>query len=129
MKTFVIGHRNPDIDAVCSALAYAELKRSIGESGVIAARCGNTNQRIDYILHRFGFSAPLFLSDVSPRVEDVMEKSVVTAQLDEPILRALSRMEMHHVRSLPVVNAMGYYVEMLSISKLTDYLFLNRENP
>jgi len=125
MRTFIVGHRNPDVDAICSALAYAAFKRAHGETGIVAARCGNTNQRIDYVLRRFGFPAPLFLSDVSPRIEDVMERTVVTAQLDEPILHALSRMEARHVRSLPIVDEMGYYVGMLSTPKLTDYLLLN----
>jgi manganese-dependent inorganic pyrophosphatase len=113
------------VDAICSALAYAAFKRAHGETEITAARCGNTNQRIDYVLRRFGFSAPLFLSDVSPRVEDVMERAVVTAQLDEPILHALSRMVARHVRSLPVVDKTGCYVGMLSTPKLTDYLLLN----
>ncbi|QQY10528.1 MAG: putative manganese-dependent inorganic diphosphatase [Candidatus Xiphinematobacter sp.] len=125
MRTFIVGHRNPDVDAICSALAYAAFKHAHGETAATAARCGNTNQRIDYVLRRFGFSAPLFLSDVSPRVEDVMERAVVTAKLDEPILHALSRMEARRVRSLPVVDKAGYYVGMLSTPKLTDYLLLN----
>ena len=124
MQTFIIGHKNPDMDSICSALAYAEFKHAHGETDVIAARCGNTNQRIDYALGRFGFSAPLFLSDVSPRIEDVMERAVVTARMDEPILHALSRMDRRHVRSLPVLDENSCYVGMLSIPKLTDYLLL-----
>ena len=125
MKTFVIGHKNPDMDAICSALAYAELKRAQGETEVMAARCGNTNERIDYVLRRFGFASPLFLSDVSPRIEDVMETTVVAAGVEEPIFHVLSRMGENRVRSLPVLDDEGCCIGMLSTNKLTDYLLLN----
>ncbi len=48
MQTIVIGHKNPDMDSICSAIAYAEFKKATGANQVRAARCGNTNQRIDY---------------------------------------------------------------------------------
>ena len=54
MQTIVIGHRNPDMDSICSALAYAELKRLTGQENVLAARAGNTNERIDFVLKTFG---------------------------------------------------------------------------
>ena len=50
--TFVIGHKNPDADSICSALAYAAFKEARGETGYVAARCGNSNARIDAILGR-----------------------------------------------------------------------------
>ncbi|MEA3147683.1 MAG: manganese-dependent inorganic pyrophosphatase, partial [Verrucomicrobiota bacterium] len=61
------------MDSICSAIAYAELKRKLGVDNVVAARAGNTNERIDLVLQTFGVAAPIFLSDVSPRVADVME--------------------------------------------------------
>ncbi|MEY2879516.1 MAG: hypothetical protein RLZZ15_1896 [Verrucomicrobiota bacterium] len=51
--TYVVGHRNPDADAICSAIAYAAYKEARGERGYVAARCGNSNARIDTILARF----------------------------------------------------------------------------
>jgi manganese-dependent inorganic pyrophosphatase len=50
--TYVIGHRNPDADSICSAIAYAAYKEARGELGHVAARCGNTNARIDRMLER-----------------------------------------------------------------------------
>src|SRR5260221_3823584 len=73
MQTIVIGHKNPDMDSICSAIAYAELKRKLGAPDVIAARAGNTNERIDLVLQKFGVPAPEFVSDVSATVADVME--------------------------------------------------------
>ena len=66
MQTIIIGHKNPDMDAICSAIGYARLKQLLGVPDVIAARAGNTNARIDYVLHKFHVEAPVFfLSDTS----------------------------------------------------------------
>lgn len=77
MQTIVIGHKNPDMDSLCSALAYAQLKRLTGTPNVIAARAGNTNERIDFVLDKFGVEPPVFIGDLSARVSDVMERNVV----------------------------------------------------
>ena len=77
-EILVIGHRNPDTDAICSAIAYAAFKEARGERGYIAARCGNSNARIDTILARFNQPLPHYLSDVSPRVRDLMTPEVVS---------------------------------------------------
>ncbi len=51
-EVLVIGHRNPDTDAICSAIGYAEFKRRTGMRDVVAARCGDTNERIDFVLRK-----------------------------------------------------------------------------
>ncbi|MEA3189052.1 MAG: manganese-dependent inorganic pyrophosphatase, partial [Chthoniobacter sp.] len=48
MQTIVIGHKNPDMDSICSAIGYARLKTLTGVNEVIAGRAGNTNERIDF---------------------------------------------------------------------------------
>src|SRR5947208_5563566 len=72
-EVLVIGHRNPDTDAICSAIGYAEFKRRTGMTSAVAARCGDTNDRIDFVLQTFGMPAPRFVADVSPKVRDVMQ--------------------------------------------------------
>lgn len=64
MQTLVIGHKNPDMDSICSAIGYAEFKKTTGAKDVRAARCGNTNQRIDFALAKFGFDSPSFVTSV-----------------------------------------------------------------
>ena len=89
MQTIVIGHRNPDTDAICSAIAYAAFKEARGERGYIAARCGNSNARIDTILARFRTPLPYYLSDVSPRVRDLMASDVVSVSEQATCAEAL----------------------------------------
>lgn len=102
--TYVIGHRNPDADAVCSAIAYAAFKEAIGERGYVAARCGNSNARIDTILRRFHQPLPLYLSDVSPRVHDLMTPDVVSVPECATCAEALELLDRHSIRILPVVS-------------------------
>lgn len=132
MQTVVIGHRNPDMDAICSALAYAELLRLQGREGVVAGRCGATNERIDYALGRFGFDPPFFFPDVRPRVADVMQREVVTAGLDEPVYAALARLGERRFRGLPVVDSAGRCAGLLSSYKISRHVFplpLSASNP
>jgi manganese-dependent inorganic pyrophosphatase len=119
--TYIIGHRNPDADAICSAIAYAELKKAQGETGFVAARCGNTNARIDTILARFNQPAPLYLSDVTPRVRDVMVEEVVTVSPDATCAEALELADEFDVRVLPVITAERYVKGQLSIFNLGGF--------
>lgn len=123
MQTIVIGHKNPDMDAICSAIGYAEFKRRTGSPNAIAARCGNTNERIDFALGRFGFESPAFFSSVRTRVEDVMERSVVFARRHEPVYDALNHIGEGRYRGLPVVGDQDECVGLISSFKISNYLF------
>ncbi|HEU6448425.1 MAG TPA: putative manganese-dependent inorganic diphosphatase [Verrucomicrobiae bacterium] len=122
-EIFVIGHRNPDTDAICSAIGYAEFKRRTGMTEAVAARCGDTNDRIDFVLETFGVPAPRFVADVSPRVADVMQKRVFSVTPDATAAEALSLMDEHNIRILPVLNDQRKCRGLLSLFKLSKFLF------
>src|SRR5882672_6851874 len=103
-EVLVIGHRNPDTDAICSAIGYAEFKRRTGMPEAVAARCGDTNDRIDFVLESFGVSAPKFVADVSPRIRDVMQPNVVGVPPTATVAEALGIMDERNIRVLPVLN-------------------------
>jgi manganese-dependent inorganic pyrophosphatase len=127
MQTLVIGHKNPDMDSICSAIGYAELKKATGVNNVRAARCGNTNQRIDYALKKFGYEAPLFVTSVRPRVEDVMNRDVVSVGPEEPVYEAFARIGQNALRGLPVVEKTRRCIGLISTFKISQYLFPPRE--
>ena len=120
-ETLVIGHRNPDTDAICSAIAYAEFKRRTGMRDVVAARCGETNERIDFVLRHFGIPAPRFVSDVAPRVRDVMQSNVISVPPRTSMVDALTMMDQRNIRVLPVLDADRRCLGLLSIFKATKY--------
>ncbi|MEP6668198.1 MAG: putative manganese-dependent inorganic diphosphatase [Chthoniobacter sp.] len=127
MQTIVIGHKNPDMDSICAAISYAELKRLNGQSGVIAARAGNTNERIDFVLGKFGVEAPVLINDLSPRVSDVMEPKVISVRADSPVYDALQLIDQKRLRGLPVVDEKNRCLGLLSAFMVSHHLFPPRE--
>jgi manganese-dependent inorganic pyrophosphatase len=122
-EILVIGHRNPDTDAICSAIGYAEFKRRTGLPQAVAARCGDTNDRIDFVLRTFGVGAPRFVADVSPKVRDVMETNVFSISPDTTAAEALGLMDEHDIRVLPVLDEARRCRGLLSLFKLSKFLF------
>lgn len=70
-KVYVVGHKNPDTDSICSAIAYANLKRKVTKDEYIAKRAGLLNEETQYVLDRFGVEPPKLLSNVFLQVKDV----------------------------------------------------------
>jgi manganese-dependent inorganic pyrophosphatase len=122
-EIFVIGHRNPDTDAICSAIGYAEFKRRTGMPEAVAARCGDTNDRIDFVLHTFGVPAPRFVADVSPKVSDVMQRRVLSVTPNSTAADALQMMDERNIRILPVLDEEHHCRGLLSLFKLSKFLF------
>ena len=122
-EVLVIGHRNPDTDAICSAIGYAEFKRRTGMPEAVAARCGDTNDRIDFVLQTFGVPAPRFVADVSPKVGDLMQANVRSIRPDSTAAEALSLMDEHNLRVVPVLDEQQRCRGLLSLFKLSKFLF------
>ena len=122
-EVLVIGHRNPDTDAIVSALGYAEFKRRTGMPDAVAARCGETNERIDFVLRSFSAEPPRFVADVSPKVRDVMQPHVFCVPPDSTAADALGLMDSHNLRVLPVLDEGRRCRGLLSLFKLSKFLF------
>jgi len=122
-EILVIGHRNPDTDAICSAIGYAEFKRRTGMPEAVAARCGDTNDRIDFVLRTFGVPAPRFIADVSPKVGDVMQTNIYSIGPDGTAAEALGLMDERNLRVLPVLDEQRRCKGLLSLFKVSKFLF------
>ena len=71
-KVFVVGHKNPDTDSVCSAICYANLKSQLNkDADYIAVRAGHLNEESQYVLERFGVHPPVYIKDVRTQVRDI----------------------------------------------------------
>jgi len=121
----IFGHRNPDADAICSALAYADYKSKTAEGEFRAARCGNSNARIDAILNHFGVSLPPFIGDVTPRLRDTMSTDLITVQPQATCANALKLIEEYDFQVVPVVDDEAHLLGQVSIFQLGRY-FLPR---
>src|SRR5882724_1805740 len=122
-EVLVIGHRNPDTDAICSAIGYAEFKRCVGMPGAVAARCGDTNDRIDFVLKTFGVPPPRFVADVAPKIRDVMQTNVVSVPPQATVAEALGIMDEKNIRVLPILHEDRTCKGIVSVFKMTKFFF------
>lgn len=122
-EILVIGHRNPDTDAICSAIGYADFKRRTGLRNAVPARCGDINDRIDFVLKSFSVPAPKFVADVSPKVQDVMRSNVFSVPPRTPLVEALELMDEKNIRVLPILDPERRCLGLLSVFKASKFFF------
>jgi len=103
-KTFVIGHKNPDTDSICSAVAYAALKNKLGEGEYVAKRAGEVNNETKYVLDFFGVETPELLDHVGTQVKDVNVKPTPVLTSDISIKNAWNTMRDLRESTMPVVD-------------------------
>lgn len=113
---YIIGHKNPDTDAVVSAVAYAKLKNLLGMENYKAARAGHLNPQTAYILDKFGVPRPEYLPDLIPKVKFFMQNEVETVAENSSIWEAIGLMEKNENRVMSVVDKEGKYCSLLHYS-------------
>ena len=120
--TYVIGHRNPDTDSICSAIGYAHFQQVRGENA-IAARAGKLNSETKFVLETLGFDKPQLVTDLYPRVKDIMQTEVITAGPADT-LRDLGRiMRQYNVKSVPVVDEKRIMTGVVTVGDLANLYF------
>lgn len=126
-RVFVVGHRNPDTDSICSAIAYAELCRRQGRANVFPGRVGPVNRQTEFILDSLKLEPPELLTDVYPRLRDTVGDHPATILSGAPLMQALEVMRERDIRMLPVVDNDSCPLGALVLKRLTEHLFLPRE--
>ncbi len=124
---YVFGHRNPDTDAICSAVAYAELLRQTGLPEAQAACCGPPNQRTQFALEAAGIDAPPMIVDVRPEVIDVCRRQVVVAHQDDMFFEVYQKLQQHGLRSIPVLDDEQRLVGIISLIELLQLVFRDQD--
>lgn len=128
---YIIGHKNPDADSICSAIAYSEFKKALGLNNYIAARCGNLNTRINSILNHFNTPPPIFIGDVTPRIHDIMVPSdrVQKIQKSSTCAEALKLIDQYDIRALPVLDDNNHIEGVVSFFQLGEYFIPKPQDP
>ena len=116
---FVIGHKNPDTDSICSALAYADLKRRLTGEDYIAARAGNLNEETQYIVERFGITPPVFLKDVGTQVRDIEIRETPGVSENISLKKAWTLMKDLNVVTLPITDENNFLTGLINIGDIT----------
>ncbi len=103
-KVYVVGHKNPDTDSICSAIAYAALKHKITGNVYEARRAGQINEETSYVLKRFKTDPPSLLSNVKLQVKDIDIHKIEGVDPNVSIKEVWGKMGEHQVKTIPVVK-------------------------
>ncbi len=119
---YVIGHKNPDTDAICSAIGYAAMLRATGEQpDATAARCGEMSQRTKWVLERAKMEMPKLVTDVRANASMISHKEVVKISSNDTFLTAYQRMLAAEIRCVPIEDETG---QLCGILRYIDLLRL-----
>ncbi|WP_372719872.1 putative manganese-dependent inorganic diphosphatase [Novipirellula sp.] len=129
MTVFVFGHRNPDTDAICSAIAYADFLKKTTRPDAIAACCGAPNQRTEFALRKAKLPPPRIIMDVRPEIEDVCQRDVVFARQSEVFYEVYQRMKEHGLRAIPIVDDHDKVVGIVTLLELLELVLQGGVDP
>ncbi len=115
---YVLGHKNPDTDAICSAIGYTALLHAQGQAHAVAACQGPLRVETAYVLERFGVPAPRLVTDVRPRVADVMTSPAITVHEETPLYEVGQFLESRGIRAVPVVDDAG---QLCGVTGIEDF--------
>ena len=104
-KVVVIGHRNPDTDSICSAIAYAELKNQTSSLVCEPRRAGRMNQETEFVLKKFGVTPPRMCTDVNPKIRDVDYREMPGIPGSTSLRKAWQIMRDQQIDTLPITSA------------------------
>ena len=125
-EVFVIGHKNPDTDSICSAIAYAHLKNQ-HENKYIPKRAGNINKETQFVLDYFGVQAPALVSNVNVQVKDIAYRIVDGVSGDITMKRAFEIMQDNDATTLPVVNN-GKIKGIITVGDIAEAYMLEKDD-
>lgn len=122
-KILILGHKNPDTDSICSAIAYANLKNEIvkkenGTENYVPMRAGQISNETKFVLERFEKDIPDYISDVGIQIRDVEIKKTEGINSDISLKQAWSIMRDTVVSTLPVTNEDNELVGVISVKDI-----------
>lgn len=117
---FVSGHRNPDSDSICSAIAYAHLLFIINRYNAVPVRLGEINKETEFILKRFHVEIPVLLKTVKQKVEDLDYDKVTVFSKELTLKTAWALMKQQNLKSAPVLDDHNQLLGLLSTSNIIE---------
>ena len=104
-EVYIVGHRNPDTDSICSAIAYADIKnRSDDSNTYYAMRAGQVNEETEFVLRHFGVELPGYLPDAGTQVEEIEIHKVPGVSGDISVKKAWASMKEQNIVTLPITT-------------------------
>ena len=117
---YVSGHRNPDTDSICSAIAYSYLLNATNKHNAVPVRLGEINRETEYVLKRFGVEHPVLLKTVKQKVEDLNYDKVTVFSKDLTLKTAWFLLKQQNLKSAPILDEHGQLLGLLSTSNIIE---------
>lgn len=117
---FITGHKNPDTDSVCAAIAYADFKNRTESKVHVPIRLGELSNETQFALDYFGVKSPQLIETVKPQVADLNFDKVVPISPDISLKMAWSLMKKHNLKTLPVIDDENEMIGLASLSNITS---------
>lgn len=122
-KIYITGHRNPDLDSVASAIAYAHLKNSIDSGNdYIPICCGSLNKQSKYVLSAIGIQSPRLVKNVLPKVANIAKRDIFTLDVNAPVYKAIKELDERNLSVIPVFENAVDFKGIVSIHEITKFL-------
>lgn len=103
-KIYVIGHKHPDTDSICSAIAYANLRKKVTGKNYVPARAGEINSETAFVLDRFHTEVPGYMGDVRTQVRDVEVAPAYNGHPEMSIREAWASLQEKQISTLTIVD-------------------------
>lgn len=118
-KIYITGHKNPDTDSICSAIALAELKNKMGEDAE-AIRLGNLNRETEFVLDYFKVQRPRLKTSIKPQVRDIEIDAAYCVNPSLSMASAMDLIQKNNISSLPVVDDDDNLIGIVSLSNIAS---------
>ncbi len=115
---FILGHKNPDSDSICSALAYADYKNGNGHVNAIPVRLGDLNKETKFILDYFDVEPPELMETVRLSVEDLNFDKLAPVSPEVSLRMALNLMKKNNLNNLPVIDESEKLIGVVTVSDI-----------
>jgi len=123
---YIFGHKNPDTDSICSAIALSRLKNKLGiESKACALE--TINKEAEYILGKFDVERPEIIEDIKMEVKDLDYEDISFVGPQSSILQAFEIMEKEKVKILPVCDDNSCLLGIITMKDIAMGLIQNDE--
>ena len=127
-NVYILGHKNPDTDSICSAIAYADIRNRVSQSNrFIPRRAGQINEETEYVLRRFGFSQPGYMPNVGTQVKDMDIYLTPHLEAAMSLKCAWDMMKANGITTLPVVDAEDHLQGVITVNDISR-VFMDTED-
>lgn len=119
--TFIFGHKKPDTDSVCSSIALAHFRNSLGDNAIPRV-LGDINTETKFVLDYFNVKEPKYLNDVRLQIKDLNYGKGIYCNENDSLYSIINYLKDNHLSSVPLVDNNKKYLGLVSMKSIANSL-------